>query len=107
MRTRRIVARLDAALARLSARGMDPRAFYLTPFDYAALARARTRRWRADTGSEAFAWPCSHRDVPLIGESLIEQMIPVRQTSSSKKASMLYSTRGIAIHVPRHVEIPS
>jgi hypothetical protein len=59
------------------------------------------------TGSDAFVWPASHRDVPLISESLIEQMIPVRQTKSARKHSMLYSTRGVAVHVPRHIEIPA
>lgn len=106
MRTRRIVARMDLALAILSARGMDPRAFYLTPFDYEALARAKTKRWREESGSTAFAVPTSHRDVPLIGESLIEKMIPVREAAASRRYSMLYSTRGVAIHVPRHVDVP-
>jgi hypothetical protein len=101
------VARMDAALANLTARGMDPRAFYLTPFDYAALAKAKTKRWREDSGSGALVWPLSHRDVPLIGESLIEQMIPVRQTTSSRKQSTLYSTRGVSVNVPRHLEIPA
>jgi hypothetical protein len=105
-KTRRIVRRLDAALAKMAERKMEPRAIYLTRPDYDALARARTRRYRQDTGSPAFVWPLSHEDVPIISASLIQHMIPIRETKSAAKQSMIYSKHGVAVHVPRIVELP-
>lgn len=105
--TRRIIPRLDAGLAKMAERKMAPRAIYLTKADYADLARSSTRRWREESGSRAFVWPLSHADVPIIGESLIQHMIPIRETKSAAKQSMIYSIHGVAVHVPRQVELPA
>jgi hypothetical protein len=68
-----IIRRIDAALATMRSRGMAPRAIYLTPSDHKLLARAKTTRYRRETGSKALLWPVpiSHDDVPIIAEKLI------------------------------------
>jgi hypothetical protein len=95
-----IIRRIDAGLARMRERGMEPRAIYLTPADFLLLARAKTTRWRRETGSKALVWPLSYDDVPLISEKLIEQMVPVR-LAKGRNGSTIYSTRGVTVAVPR------
>jgi hypothetical protein len=95
-----IIRRIDAALGKMRQQRMEPRAIYLTPSDYKLLARAKTTRFRRETGSRAVLWPCSHDDVPLICEALIGQMVPVRLTKG-RSGSTVYSTRGVTVAVPR------
>lgn len=95
-----IIRRIDAALEKMRMQRMEPRAIYLTERDYKLLARARTTRYRRETGSKALLWPSDHDGVPLIAAALIEKMVPVRQTKG-KKQSTIYSTHGVTVHVPR------
>jgi hypothetical protein len=96
-----IIRRLDAALASMAAQGMEPRAIYLTQADYESLARCRTRRWRRETGSSAFVWPCSYGDVILVSGGLADQLeVPVRE-GKGKRGSTIYSKHGVSVAVPR------
>lgn len=104
-----IIRRIDAALARMSAEKMEPRAIYLTPADYASLARVKTKRWQKETGSSALIFPLSYEDVPIVNESLCARLsydsakgtaiVPVRQ-AKGKRASTIYSTHGVTVRVP-------
>lgn len=96
-----VIDRLDCALARMKANGMAPRAIYLTPADYKLFAKERTRAWRDATGSRGLIWPLSHEDVPIIAESLIPAMVPVRE-SKGKRKSTIYSTHGVVQAVPAY-----
>lgn len=103
MRCPAIIQRIDAALATMAAREMEPRAIYLTPDDREALATAKTKRYRQETGSAAFLWPCSYGDVPIVnaaGVTRIESAIPVRETENR---SVVYSTHGVGVQVPQRV----
>lgn len=96
-----ICRRIDAGLEKMRQAGMEPRAIYLCPSDYKLLTRASTRNWREQSGSRAYVWPCSYSDVPLIGEKLIAQMVPVRLTR--KPGSAIYSTYGVKVSVPKRL----
>lgn len=94
-----IIRRIDAALAKMAAQKMMPRAIYLTERDYKLFARTKSRQWRQATGSKGHVWPLSYGDVPLISKSLIPQMeVPVRVTKG-KQGSIVYSTHGVGVKV--------
>jgi hypothetical protein len=100
-----IIRRMDAALDKMLAQGMEPRAIYLTPADYKLFARTSTRYWREQTGSKAYVWPTSYGDVPLINAKLIGQMVPVREVKG-RKGSTAYSTHGVEVKVPKRPPEP-
>jgi hypothetical protein len=97
-----IIRRIDAALAELAARELQPRAIYLTPSDYWLLRRTKTARWRRATGSSAIIWPLSYGDVPLVSDKTAGLTIPVSAASNlNRRGSCIYSTTGIPVAVPR------
>ena len=87
-----IEERIGAALEKMRLRKMKPRAVYLSPADFKAFKKARTRIWKSEVV------PLAVMEVPIISESLIGEMVPVRPTG--KPRSTVYSTNGVEVAVP-------
>jgi hypothetical protein len=81
-----IAARIDAALEKMRAQGMEVRAICLTAKDHDALDAELCRRWKEETGRKRFkATFLSYRD---------------HMISRSVRCSSVYSTRGVETKVP-------
>lgn len=81
-----IANRIDAALEKMKARGLEVRAIYLTEKDHNALDRELCRRWKEAHGYKRFkATFLSYRDQPIC---------------RSKTRSGIYSKQGVETKVP-------
>lgn len=94
-----IIDQLDRAIAIIVHNGHKPTSIYLDAADRKRLDQHETRIYRAATGSKAFLWPCSYKDIPLITEKLIQHYeIPVRQDWNGRcRHSVVYGSNGVGI----------
>lgn len=82
-----ILDRIDAALEKVRARGMEVRAIYLDPDDDAAFVQAHTRFWRKALKSRATFYPTEHDGHHI------------RQGNRSA----VYSTHGVEVSIPKRL----
>jgi hypothetical protein len=91
----KIIDRIEAALEKARWRKLELRGLYLDHADYADFAYAETLRYQQETGSTALLWPCSYRNVLIIGG----KALPVKEATRSA----IYATSGEAIIVPKEL----
>jgi excinuclease UvrABC nuclease subunit len=89
-----ILDRLDAALQKARFRRLELRGIYLDEADYAAFAKAMTRRWRKASGSRAGVFPLAYDSVLIIGGSAMVH---------EAKKSAVYATSGEAVVIPKRL----
>jgi hypothetical protein len=95
-----IIDRLDRAIARIVEAGHRPVCIFLTPEDQEQLEQYETLKWNEATGSSAYVWPTSYRDVPLYSEKLIEKLeVPVRKSLPAPRRSAVYREDGVGVAV--------
>lgn len=82
-----IVDRIECALEKMRARGMEVRAIYLDEEDDLAYVKANTRYWRKALKSRATFWPTMYGDHPL----------------RTGKTSQVYSTHGVSVSIPKRL----
>lgn len=93
-----ITDRIDCALEKMRARGMQVRAIYLTDVDRKELDRWATRRWR-ETGSKASAYALSFKDHPIVSRKLAVEHFRDHEVRDGA-TSRVYSTHGVNVCVP-------
>jgi hypothetical protein len=79
--------RIDCALEKMRAQGMEVRAIYLSPEDDAAFVKANTRYWRKALRSRATFYCTTYRD------HIVRQ----------GKTSVIYSTVGVGVTIPKRL----
>lgn len=79
--------RIDQALEKMRAQGMEVRAIYLDPADDATFVRANTRYWRKALQSRATFHCTTFRD------HIVRQ----------GKSSIIYSTHGVGVTIPKRL----